>query len=93
LVNKRAIAGLAAMGAIAISPVAKASTPATQYFNHHPAFAKKMCGAYFTLVNQGWTDSAIFERMDNAGAFEGFDSYFSHMFFKAMVQWCFAHSR
>jgi hypothetical protein len=50
-----------------------------------------LCEAYYSLVNEGWTDDNIYKQLQNSGAFDGYNGAESE-FFHAMIRWCYKNN-
>lgn len=89
-----ASASLAACGGTTTSgqgqPAPAPRDPVAATLTSNAGNTRKMCAAYFALVNQGWSDDDIYTSLDDAGTF---DSYYGqgHAFFRALVKWCYQH--
>jgi hypothetical protein len=50
-----------------------------------------LCEAYYSLVNEGWTDDNIYKQLQNSGAFDGYNGAESE-FFHTMIRWCYKNN-
>ena len=59
-------------------------------FNSRYASTQKICDAYDSLVNQGWTDEDIFNQLNDAGAWDGYQVGAKDVW-HALIRWCYAN--
>jgi hypothetical protein len=94
--NAKAISSLAVAAAAIIWVSSSSSSHPTQSYSapkpvRTPANiapvpgAKKLCNAYFVLVNQNWNDDSIYQNLKDAGVTNNRDD------FNAFVQYCYNH--
>jgi hypothetical protein len=79
--------------ASAVRKPAQAGSPVDVFYatlDKQPATSQKLCRYYFSLVNQGWGDDAIYTDLSDAGTFDQFYGQ-GHNFFKGLVRWCYDH--
>jgi hypothetical protein len=88
-----AVVALAGYNERSSSSASVASAPTLEeVFDADRANTLVICKNMFTLLDQGWTSTDIYETLADGGAFDDYPGSTGHKTHRAMLKWCFTNA-